>query len=140
MRTTFTCGATICDTEVQRQQIVLRVRGLLGSRVMPRIAEEVSRIGVSIAASSIVVDLTGSVVTMDYDQLMTSPTYVVPTMLILPVAIVCRPIVSELFREYAWGMAKLGLLRGVFFAPEAAAQWAGSKAAVLRCRTQVSAR
>lgn len=133
-------GAAICDYDVTGRQVRLRLCGPLTPSVLTAVGSDLSRIGSRLLARSFVVDLQSSVLAVPYEQLLLAPVHLEAPMRTLPIAII-PPVVSlEVFREYAWEQAKLGLLRGVFEVPALAAGWADLKAGRRYCRTPESAR
>jgi hypothetical protein len=134
-------GGLVCDYTLEKRQLRLRLSGPMTPGVMPQIANDLNRIGDGALTRSIVLDLRSAAVALTYEQLLEAPERLVPALRLQPVAIVCPPATTELFREYAWATAKLGLLRGVFPVQGPAEEWAGLQGrSGLRFRTEESAR
>jgi hypothetical protein len=129
MNNTFTRrrGALLCQYELFKRQLRIKLSGVLTANVMPELAQDVNRIGVGALSKSIVLDSRGAVLALTYDDLLLAPDRLVPVLRILPVAIITTSGTSELFRDYAWAVAQIGLLRGVFPVEGPAQDWAGQQ-------------
>ncbi len=137
-------GAAICEYEFARRQVKLRVAGPLTSSVATAIAKDVSRLGEGVLAKSIYLDCRAAAIALTFSQMCAMPESLSPTLRLLPIAIVPPPGSVEMYREFAWEMARIGLLRGIFpEEPEQAQAWAFQKATpalALHCRIQEAAR
>jgi hypothetical protein len=132
-------GAAILNFELCRRQVRLAVSGPITPSVLVSIGRDLDRIGTQSLARSFVVDLRPSVVAVSYDQILAGPDNISPTIRALPLAVIPPAASVEVFHDFAWEMARLGLLRGTFADPARAQEWAGRKEA-LCFRTPVSAR
>lgn len=122
-------GAALCDYDVSGQQVRLTISGPITPSVLDALGPDLNRIGTRLLAKSIVVDLRPAVLAVSYELLVRTPYDLELPLRTLPVGIIPSAASAEVLREYAWTQAKLGLLRGVFRAPEPAAGWAAQKAA-----------
>jgi hypothetical protein len=134
-------GAAICTYDLTGRQVHMRMTGPLTPSVMRSIAVDISRVGHYLLAKSFVLDLEAAAMAIPFDELVRAPQYMDPMLRVKPLALVPPSTADELFREYAWAQAKLGLLRGVFAEGARARGWAEVKGeSRLYSRTPVSAR
>lgn len=137
-------GAAIARYEFgPARHVRLTVRGPVTPSVLSALAVDLERIALGVLAQSILTDYSRAALAVTYEQMVQAPARYSLAMQALPIAIVTAIPVRELFSEYAWAMAKLGLLRGVFGAPDSADSWVRKKATpalALHCRIQESAR
>jgi hypothetical protein len=134
-------GAAICTYDLTGRQVYMRLSGPLTPALMQPLAADLRRVCDRVLAKSFVVDLRASVLAIPYEDLIRETQYQDPILRALPRAIVPSPNSVELFRDYAWAVAKMGLLCGVFRERVPAQLWAAAKGETrLYSRTPVSAR
>lgn len=134
-------GCAVAAIELKARQAQVKVSGLLTDRNIGTVLSDVDRIARGALVRSISIDMSGAVVAMTWPAMVAAPLKLSQEVRELPIALAVPPLVSEIFYEHAWVLAKLGYLRGVFPAnPLQAQDWAGLKAEARSFRIPVSAR
>ncbi len=142
MRNTFTHkrGAARFDFEIAPgRQVIVRVSGPVTPAVMAALAKDGERVALGVRAKSFVLNYERAAMALTYEQLLQMPYKVAEPLRVLPIAIVPPPALCEMYREFAWAMAKLGLVRGIFREDGPALEWAHrqqSSALVQYCRAR----
>lgn len=120
-------GAAIFDYTLTKRQIDVEVRGLFTPCALKSLAQGISRVSTHLLATSIVVDMRTAALVLTYDDIVIAPEYLSKPMQLLPIALLPPAPGLEIYREYAWAQAKVGLLHGVFEDKDRALAWTDQK-------------